>query len=179
MPATWEYKGVTITLDDLSGQFVVLDKTRVKHRAPSLDAMKAKLDKTFKIAFEPFEALSYEEPHSYVGGKSTPGKMRAPRKVEQLHTPVGRLSYRNSAVFLVLRGAEGTGHYHMSSVIPNTKENRQAVQALITAQHNNNIVRAKMRAEEEALEAVITYVDAMRYAVGDKRALTKAEAAKL
>lgn len=84
---TWTHRGVTIKLISSNGQFSAEMPGR-KLRAPSLDAMKKKIDEN--MTFEPFDAFTEENGYSSVrkdekiaAEHKSPGKHYHPRLVRR------------------------------------------------------------------------------------------------
>lgn len=153
---SWMYRGIKITIDK-KGVFLATGPQKESLSAGSLDTIKKKIDEIGTIGFEPFEVLVFEHPQYSFYHAPTPGKIKNPAKALRLSKDQHKFQFD-------LDGYPA----HRREVMPNTKENRQAVQAFLTVTHNNNLVRERMAKEEKKLEAAFLWISAEDYAAGDR-----------
>lgn len=145
---SWTHKGIAIELMEVSGSFsaIIGGKRQV---APSLDAIKKRIDDAAKIGFEPFKALEYGRDDKITVYEVT-GITRVTR---------GRRWGSSGERFIT------TASYspERSSVTPDTLEARQAVKAWQALSKKNNAEIDRLKKAMEKAQKAIPVVSASAY----------------
>ena len=160
---TWEYRGVVITVSG-SGIFTAAGPNKERITATSLRSAQEKIDKVLTVGFEPFGEISWTRPYcsDYQIVEPTPGKINK----EPFQVTLLEKSYSGRGHHFIVE--KGSHNKHESTVIPDTPENRAALQTYIDMLHANNLKRVAFRRQEKELFSKILFIKADDYAIGDK-----------
>lgn len=152
---TWTHNGIEIALRDNVGDFVATPKGGARITAPSLDAMKKKLDVLKQSSFQPFNALHIKYPYNGRSGNESKGGFET-NQVIGIEREKGR-----SGGTLKFQFKSGRNDQY---AYPDTPENREAIQLFVKTQFENFEKREAMDAEERALKEAIQKIYAKDYA---------------
>lgn len=146
--ADYLYKGFTITFNELRGDFRALCVNGVNVSAPSLPAIKKKIDKILVVAFKPFKAISinFDDP--------------SPFKVLRITDDSGFRHSRGYKVFVTDReGYSST----LKRVTLDTPENRNLIKEWRRAQKEHDKLVTASKAKCDAALKAIPMINADTY----------------
>lgn len=145
---TWKHKNVEITFD-AGGAYFKAEFGGKHVTAPSLDAMKKKIDKKVADTFQPFEAFEY--PHYY--RTSEPPSLI---KVESIHAD----TRRSRCSFVFTRN----GHdCYATEFVPNTEAGKQAIDEYYKIAQHAQKEEARLKALVNAAREKIPVISIHAY----------------
>lgn len=160
----YNYNGVTITFEETAARFTATVGGKFT-RAPSLDAMKKKIDKAKEQAFTPFDALMYRS--FYFGHQSYERSNPEMDTVRVIRVEADKRARYDRHTFNVEYTGKSKKVYHRSDTVtvvtPDTPEARKAIQDYYRIGVEAEKTIGRLIKQVEAAEAKIPRLGASEY----------------